>query len=134
MKAYPQELRERVVAAYEQKIHSLSEVAELFGVGLTFLKTMLKRHRKGESLAPLPVGGSSPSLDDSHLAMLRAAVETSQDATLEELQEFLAAECEVGVSRPTVCRALQKLDLPRKKKVSWPANASPKRAKRSAAK
>lgn len=134
MKAYPKELRERVVAAVEQKVHSLSDVAEIFGVGLTFIKTMLKRHREGESLEPRPIGGSSPLLNESHLALLRAAVETRPDATLEELQGFIAAECQVVVSIPTVCRVLQQLDLPRKKKVWWPANATPKREKRSAEK
>lgn len=133
MKAYPKELRERVVAAVEQNNHSQSEIADLFGVGLTFIKKMVRRHRHGESLAPLPVGGSSPLLNEAHLEWLRAAVETRPDATLEELKDFIADECEVSVSVPTVCRVLQQLDLPRKKKVLWPANATLKRGKRFAA-
>lgn len=117
MKPYPKEMRERVVAAVEQKVHSQSEIADIFGVGLTFIKKMLKLHRNGESLAPLPIGGSSPLLNEAHLALLRAAVETRPDATLDELKGFIADECQVSVSVPTVCRILlQQLDLPRKKK------------------
>ena len=116
MKAYPKELRARVVAATEQKVHSQSEIAEIFGVGLTFIKKMVKLNRNGESLEPLPVGGSSPSLNEDHLRLLRAAVETRPDATLDELKGFIADECQVNVSIPTVCRVLLQLNLPRKKK------------------
>src|SRR5256885_11560523 len=111
MKPYPKELRERVVAAVEQTIHSIAEIADIFGVGVSFVKKMLKLHRNGESLEPRPIGGSTPLLKPDHLAMLRAAVETRPDATLEELQEFMAAECQVRVSFATLCRALQKLNL-----------------------
>ena len=54
---------------------------------------------------------------------LRAAVETRPDATLGELQAVLRSACQVEVSEPTVCRELQRLELPRKKRASSPANA-----------
>ena len=116
MKPYPKELRERVVAAVEQTVHSIAEIADIFGVGISFVKKMLKLHRDGESLEPRRGGGATPLLNETQLAMLRAAVETRPDATLEELQGFIAAEYELTVSLPTLCRALQKLNLPRKKK------------------
>lgn len=132
MKPYPKELRERVVAAVEQTVHSIAEIADIFGVGISFVKKMLKLHREGESLEPGRGSGARPLLNQDQLEMLRAAVETRPDATLEELQGFMADECKVRASIPTLCRALKKLDLPRKKKVSWPANATKKRDKRSA--
>src|SRR5712692_6030970 len=49
-------------------------------------------------------------------ALLRAAVAKHPDATLKELQAVLAAQGRVTVSEATLCRALQKLHLPRKKK------------------
>ena len=116
MKPYPKELRERVVAAVEQTVHSIAEIADIFGVGISFVKKMLKLHRDGESLEPRRGSGATPLLNQDQLAMLRAAVETRPDATLEELQRFMAAECNVRASIPTLCRALKKLDLPRKKK------------------
>src|SRR5262245_40440746 len=116
MKPYPKELRARVVAAVEQGVLSIAEIGEIFGVGISFVKKMLKLHRNRESLEPRHGGGVSPSLTQEHLNLLRAAVETRPDATLEELQGFIAGEYQITVSISTICRALQKLDLPRKKK------------------
>lgn len=134
MKPYPKELRERVVVAVEMGVHSIGDIADIFGVGISFIKKMLKLHRDGESLAPRRGRGTAPLLKEEHLAMLRAAVATRPDATLAELQGFMAAESNVSPSAPTLCRALQKLNLPRKKKASWPANETRKSAKRSAKK
>lgn len=116
MKAYSLDLRRRVVAAIERDEGTLAEVAELFGVGTTFVKKMLRLHRAGSNLAPLPHGGGHPPrLNKSHLTMLKAHVAAHQDATLDELREHLARVEHVPVSRATVGRAIQRLDLPRKK-------------------
>ena len=117
MKAYPLALRERVVAAVDQDGLSVNEVVELFHVGATFVKKMLRWSRQGESLAPRHGGGVQPSLQPTHLRQLQAEVAAQPDATLAELQTALshgATPC--TVSQATVCRALQQLNLPRKKK------------------
>ena len=106
----------RNVAAVEQEMYSIDETADIFRVGISFVKKMLNRHRAGESLEPRHGGGADPLLNEQHLEMLRAAVDTRADATLEEFQQFIASECRVAVSVATVCRALQILNLPRKKK------------------
>lgn len=115
MKAYPQELRSRVVAAVEQGEWTIVDIAQVFSVGLTFVKKMLRLHRAGEDLAPRHGGGPTPLLQEPERALLREAVAKQPDVTLVELQTHLEA---VGkqVSVPTVCRALQALGLPRKKK------------------
>ena len=117
MKAYPLELRERVVAAVEQDGLSVNEVVELFHVGATFVQKMLRWSRQGESLAPRHGGGAQPCLQPMHLHHLQAEVAAHPDATLEELQTVLC-QCTPPcmVSLATVCRALQQLNLPRKKK------------------
>ncbi len=46
MKAYSLDLRQRVVAAYEQGKGSLAQVAEQFNVGQTFVKKMLRQKRE----------------------------------------------------------------------------------------
>jgi transposase len=99
MIAYPKELRVRVVAAVEQGEHSIPEIASLFGVGITFAKKMLRRHRAGEELA-----------------LLCTAIKEQPDATLGELQTVLVEQAQLSVSPSTICRALQRLNLPRKKK------------------
>lgn len=125
MKPYPQELRVRVVAAVEQGEHSIPEVASLFNVGVTFVKKMWRLYRNGEDLAPRHGGGSTPSLKEPEHELLREQVGKQPDVSLEELQAVLLKEQKVSVSKTTVCRALQALNLPRKKRASSPKNATP---------
>ncbi len=124
MKPSTLDLRQRVVAAAESGEHTIGEVADLFGVGQTFVKKMLRWHRQGESLEPRHGGGAPAVLNGEHQQVLRAAVQAQPDATLGELKEALAVQCHVSVSEATICRQLQALNLPRKKRVSKPANAT----------
>ena len=117
MLPYPKELRASVVTAVEQGEFTIPEIAHLFGVGLTFVKKMLRLHRTGDDLKPRRGGGPEALLQKRELALLRQAVKKQPDATLEELQIVLAKKGRVGASRPTICRALQQLELPRKKKI-----------------
>lgn len=123
MQPYPQELRVRVVAAVEQGEHSIPEVARLFNVGVTFVKKMLRLHRAGDDLAPRQGGGPKPALKEAEHKLLRKQIAVQPDASLAELQQVLLAQRAVSVSQATICRALQALDLPRKKRVFSPRSA-----------
>ena len=117
MKAYSLDLRQRVLSAALRGDRSIPEVAELFGVSMTFVNKMLRLHRAGYDLAPRPHGGGhTPRLGARHHKLLRAAVVANNDATLGELREHLAARTGATVSEATVSRALKRLGLPRKKK------------------
>ena len=116
MVPYPKELRTRVVAAVEQGDFTIAEIATLFGVGMTFVKKMLRLHRAGEDLTPRHGGGPEPKLQEPERALLRAEIEKQPDATLAELQTVLAEQESCWVSVPTICRTLSQLQLPRKKK------------------
>jgi len=122
MKAYSLDFRCVVVNAYESGEGTIEDVAERFGVGTAFVKKMLRLHRAGESLEPQHGGGAPAKLDGAAREQLRAAVKTRPDATLGELQAELRRTCQVEVSEPTVCRELQRLRLPRKKRASSPAS------------
>lgn len=128
MLPYPKELRARVVAAVEQGDFSIPEVAELFQVGKTFVKKMLRRARQGAELAPRQGGGPEPIFTAARRATLRAAVAAHPDATLAELQQVMADQHDLMPSLPTLCRVLQELNLPRKKKASSPVRAIKRRA------
>jgi transposase len=123
MKAYSLDFRCVVINAYESGEGTIEDVAEQFGVGTAFVKKMLRLHRAGERLEPQHGGGAQVKLKAEAREKLRAAVETRPDATLGELQAVLRSACQVEVSEPTVCRELQRLELPRKKRASSPANA-----------
>lgn len=117
MKAYSLDLRQKVLAAALRGDRSLREVAELFGVGKTFVDKLLGLHRAGEDIAPRPHGGGYPArLLPRHEKLLRAEVRRQKDATLEELRTHLAAKDSLIVSVSTVSRSLIRLGLGRKKK------------------
>lgn len=117
MKPYPKELRVRVVDAVEQGEHSTSEIADLFGVGMTFVKKMLRLHRAGDDLEPRHGGGPEPSLKEPERELLREQVASQPDISLDELQKALVEKRNVSVSVSTISRALQELGLPRKKEL-----------------
>ena len=118
MRSYPKELRSRVGAAVEHGELTIGDSAQVFSVGLTFVKKRLRRHRAGEDLAPRHGGGPTPLLQDPERARLRAAVAQQSDVTLGALPALLVAHGSRPVSLPTLGRALHHLQLPRKKKVS----------------
>ena len=78
-------------------------------------------------------GPRAPLLQDPERALLRSAVAKQPDVTLAELQGLLAAHGSRTVSEPTICRALQQLKLPRKKKVAAPPSGKLRLTGRSSA-
>jgi transposase len=120
MRSSPKELRSRVGAAVEQGELTIADVAPVCSVGLTCVKKMLRLHRAGEDRAPRHGGGPKPLRQDPERARLRAAVTKQPDVTLGEVQQGLATPGSRAVSLPPLGRALQSLQLPRKKKVSAP--------------
>jgi transposase len=117
MKAYSLDLRQRVVAAYDEGKGSIAEVAEQFNVGQTFVKKMLRQQRETGSVAPLAHGGGrQPSLSDKEHRLLRQKVKEQPDVSLSELQEHLAAKAGLAVSLPTIHRSLRSARLSHKKK------------------
>jgi transposase len=120
MKAYSVDLRQRIVEAYEQNEGSQRELAQRFKVSLTFVQSLLKRFHAEETIEPKPhTGGFLPKLAN-HLNLIKQLVEQDNDATLEELCSQLEQKTGLRVSISTMCRALQLLNLTRKKKHFMP--------------
>jgi transposase len=125
MKPYSLDLRQRVVTAVEGGNGTIAEVAAMFRVGKTFVKKMLRLWRGSGNVAPQPHGGGAPAaLTPQQVRALRRQVARVPDATLAELRHFLHQTEQVEVSEATVCRVLQRLKLPRKKRVSPTASAT----------
>ena len=119
MQAYSLDLRERVVTAYENGAETILEVAERFEVSDSFIKKLLRRKRTTGEIAPIGHRGGQPKrLTDKHRKWLLKTVLAEPDITLGELQERLLGEKNLRVSVPTLCRALQALNL-RRKKSRW---------------
>jgi transposase len=123
MKAYSDDLRERVWRACQDGASSPSEAAQDFGVSRSFVFKLLRRYRDEGSLAARPRGGNRPpALGPTDLRALRGLVRERPDATLAELCRRLDERRGVKVRPWTVCRALARLRLPPKK--SRPTTAS----------
>lgn len=116
MKAYSLDLRERVVAAYEDGVETIRELSEQFLVSESFIKRMLAKKRGTGDLAPRGHGGGQRKrLSDKHRKWLFRSVLATPDITLSELQTRLLAEKTVAASVPTLSRELRRLNLRRKK-------------------
>jgi transposase len=126
MASYSIDLRQKILLAYERRIGSQRALADIFGVSLSFVEKLLRRHRTTGAIAPKPhAGGQRPRLDGTAQVQLRQLVRDQPDATLEELCTRMAAMTDIRVSVPTMCRLVQRLGLPRKKSRSMRRSAIP---------
>jgi transposase len=117
---YSRDLRTKIVEARD-KGRSLKQLAADFGVSISFITTTMKRRRETGSVAARPRGGGRrPALDAAGKAVLAEMVKADPDATLKELKASVAERLGVSTSVTALCRALGKLDLPRKKSRSTP--------------
>lgn len=116
-RAYSEDLRIRIITAYEQGLGTIREIAKQFQVGKTFVGKLLQRWQEKGIVSPLPQGGGIKSkLEPVHLQQLQKMVEAKNDITLAELKEGLQQATGLEISVPTIHRSLVKLGLSRKKK------------------
>ena len=133
MAAYSIDLRQKILHACERRLGSQRALADLFGVSLSFVEKLLRRHRLTGDIAPKPhAGGQRLRLDAAANTLIRRLVHDNTDVTLEELCARVADELGVRVSLATMCRVLQRLGLPRKKSHSTRASAIPRASSKRA--
>lgn len=122
MKAYSQDLRERIIRALETEQETQPEIAARFSVSLSFVEKLWRRWRTtGSCAAQSHRGGRSRSLQSSEV-VIRREVSAQPHVTLSELCERVAAQGAPSVSLKTMCLELQRLALPRKKSRSTTAS------------
>jgi putative transposase len=118
MKTYSIDLRKKIVEAYNNQEGSQRQLAKRFAVSLSFVQSLLKRYHQVGTVEPKPRGGgNSPKLSPEQLALVEQLVAEDNDATLEELCSKLQQRTQVKVSRATMGRIVQTLNLTRKKKL-----------------
>ena len=110
--AYSMDFRERVARAHAES-GSSAEVAETFGCSESWVRRLTQRFRETGSLAPRSTARTDDqrAYDDADEAAIRRLIERRPDATLAEVAAAIGKPACAG----TVCRTLQRLDLPRKK-------------------
>ena len=131
MKAYSLDLRQKILRASEQGLGSQRAIATFFGVSLSFVEKLLRRHRTTGDIAPRPhAGGRRSSCDAAAVAQVRRLVHEQPDATLAEVCEQLFAQRGLRLSVPTMGRLVLSLKLPRNKSRSTPASTTPSASNR----
>lgn len=125
MNSYSNDLRSKIIAAYESHGSSQREVAMLFGVSPATVRNLVRRKRETGSPDALPhSGGKAPTLGDSARTFVQTVVHHNNDLTLEELVQRVERKHRKKVSLSTMCRVLHALGLPRKKSRSTPRNGT----------
>ena len=125
MKPYSLDLRERVITAIEAGQHSQAAIAATFGVSPATVENWWRRWRETQSVAPLAHAGGHPHVLASCEPLLRAALKEQPDATLAELCTHVWEANGLAVSHSMMCRELQRLRLPRKKRQRTTVNGTP---------
>ena len=124
-KPYSQDLRQRVLAAYDRGMKT-SRIAELFQVSRSWARRVNQRRREHGETGPRRTGGVTiRKIDPDQVRML---VEQQPDATLHELRQRLDADCAAS----TVGAALQRLGLTFKKSRNTPRSRTGRTSRRSA--
>src|SRR5215212_49327 len=98
MKAYSEDLRQKVVEAVHQRGTSKSEAARLFGISLSSVKRYTKLASEGEPLTPRKGGGRPPLADDATRQLLEEDICTRPSATVKERRKFLMSFADKSLS------------------------------------
>ena len=122
MKAYSQDLRERVLRAVDQGIPR-SEIVRVLGVSLATIGRYLKQRRETGHVRPKAIPGRPSQKIKPLQAGLQAQLEAFPDATLAQHCQYWEQRQGVQVSRWSMSRAIKRLNWTRKKRRWEPLNA-----------
>ena len=119
MKALSQDLRERIVAAYEAGEGSYAVLAARFSVGHTVVGQLIRQKRDLGTLEPQTHRcGRKPAVSGKKEAELREHLKKHPGATVLERREALGLKC----SEKTLWQTLRKMGWRFKKSRHVPAN------------
>jgi transposase len=114
MKAYPVELRTRIVRAVARGVPR-AEVADLFAVSRRTIARYVAQERQGQPLTPKQSPGRPAAIGPDQAAALQTQVSARPDALLAEHCAVWEREQGVRVSVATMSRAIRALAITVKK-------------------
>jgi transposase len=119
MKTISLDLRQRIIASYDQEEGTREDIAERYRVSLGLVAKLLhQRRRTGDIAARHHHSGRKPKLLGTHRRQLRALLAQKPDLTLRELQVALGVDCTLQA----IHYVLEDMGLTYKKRHSGPAN------------
>lgn len=126
-KAYSNDLRRKLLEAYDRGEGSLREFAERFGVSSPYAwKISAQRKRTGQVERAEQRHGPESKVTGAVEQQLRTWVRQQPDLTLVEIQERLWEMGRLEVSVPRVWQVLRRLKRRLKKSHSTPRNKTPR--------
>ena len=123
MKAYTQDLREKVLRAEDQGFPR-EQIVKLLGVSRATIKRYLKQRRETGTVAPKAIPGRPPKKLGLLQAELVKQLQAHDDFSLEEHCRLWEQSHGVRVSPATMSRAIQRIGWTRKKRHWQPASAA----------
>lgn len=114
MKAYSEDLRQKIVTALERGTSKV-QAAHLFDVSLSSVKRYARTAGRGGSLAPKKGSGRPPKLDEAAGKLLEEDIKERPAATVSQRRRFLEHLTAKTISDSTVRRLLKRLGFSRKK-------------------
>jgi transposase len=127
MKAYSNDLRQKIVETNRKERESIQQTAKRFDVSYSFVWKLVRGYEQTGLVSPKPHGGGAkPKLKGEQLEVVVQLIEQKNDATLEELVMQLEEKIGCTVSRATMGRVVLKLKMTRKK--NFTRNRAAKRA------
>jgi transposase len=119
MRTLSLDLRERIVASYDNEEGSRQEIADRYRVSLGMVKKLLQQRKRTGEIGPRHhCSGRKPIIVAAHHRQLRSLLSQKPDLTLKELREAVELKC----SLPAIHYALEGMGLTYKKRHSEPAN------------
>jgi len=121
------DLRRKLLYAYDQGEGSLEELASRFLVSVGWAKKIsAARNRSGRAERVPHKPGRKPAADAAAQQQVTVWFGQQPDLTLAEVRQKLLSEAGISLSLPQIWKLLRKLGLRLKKSRSTPANEIPK--------
>ena len=130
---YGDDLRRKLLFAYDQGEGTLDELAHRFSVSVAWAKKIsAQRNRTGQAERVPHHPGRKPAVGIEMYPQIKAWFVTQPDLTLAEVQHKLKDEARISLCQPQIWRLLQKLNLRLKKSRFTPPNEIPRPTKSGA--
>jgi transposase len=124
------DLRERILASYDNEEGTREQIAKRYRVSLGLVKKLLQQRRHLGDIRPQHHrSGRKPLLLASHRRQMGELLRKKADMTLKELREAMGLEC----SLPAIHYVLEDMGLTYKKRLSGPVNKTGRTSRRRAA-
>src|SRR5580692_10681058 len=119
MRTLSLDLRERILASYDNDEGTRPEIARRFRVSLGMVKKLLQQRRRTGDIAPrYRFCGRKPMIVATHRSQMRSLLARKNDLTLNELRQATGLKC----SLQAINVVLGKMGLTYKKRHSAPAS------------